>query len=70
MVSQKIQESKQCGTRPRRALSLHMDCELYPKGSERPEERHGLLFILEKSLWLCCGRKGLGMVEVRMRGLP
>lgn len=39
-----------------------MDCELYPKGSERPEERHGLFFILEKSLWLCCGRKGLGMV--------
>lgn len=47
-----------------------MDCGLYPKGSGGPEERHGLLFILEKSLWLCCRRKGLGVAVSRMGDLP
>lgn len=47
-----------------------MDYELYPKGSERPEKRHDSFSSLEKSPWLCCGRKGLGVVVVRMGDMP
>lgn len=66
MVSGEVQGSQQGGTRPRRALGLQDGLWTLSEGQWKARRE---AWILEKSLWLCCGRKGLDVVVVRMGDL-